>query len=141
MNNPENEIQILKSRKILGHVVDSLGLSIAYFQEGRIKASEIYENPPVLFNYVQKNILNVPKDTTIIVKVLNEKEIALKNQEGEFVGASNFNTIVQASIGTYEIHKNWEFYRLRDPHPELLKGLKVEVCFKLSPFRVRVGVS
>jgi tyrosine-protein kinase Etk/Wzc len=41
-NNTDNEIEILKSRKIIGSVVDSLNLTTLYFTEGRIKKSELY---------------------------------------------------------------------------------------------------
>ena len=33
-NNPDNEIEILKSRKIIGNVVDSLNLSVSYYING-----------------------------------------------------------------------------------------------------------
>ena len=35
-NNPENEIEILKSRKIIGNVVDSLHLGVSYFISGLV---------------------------------------------------------------------------------------------------------
>ena len=41
-NNPENEIEILKSRKIIGNVVDNLILTTTYSYEGRIRATELY---------------------------------------------------------------------------------------------------
>jgi len=40
-NNPENEIEILKSRKIIGNVVDSLHLGVSYFISGRVIESEV----------------------------------------------------------------------------------------------------
>ena len=43
-NNPDNEIVILKSRNIVGKVIDSLNLSISYFKEGRIKLIETYKS-------------------------------------------------------------------------------------------------
>ena len=40
-NNPENEVEIIKSRKILGRVLDSLNLGVSYFREGRIKRCRV----------------------------------------------------------------------------------------------------
>ena len=42
-NNPDNEIEILKSRNILGKVIDSLQLNVSYFSEGRVSTSEMYK--------------------------------------------------------------------------------------------------
>ena len=41
-NNTDNEIEILKSRKIIGAVIDTLNLTTLYFQEGRVKRTEVY---------------------------------------------------------------------------------------------------
>ena len=54
-NNPENEIEILKSRKIIGNVVDSLNLDIMYVKEGRVKATEIYSETPIELVIIKKN--------------------------------------------------------------------------------------
>ena len=53
-NNTDNEIYILKSRKIIGNVVDSLDLTIAYFVEGRIKKSEVYKQSPLFLEFIKK---------------------------------------------------------------------------------------
>src|SRR5690554_4053580 len=42
----ENELQILKSKSLTERVVKQLGLNIMYFQEGRVRTSELYENKP-----------------------------------------------------------------------------------------------
>ena len=41
-----NELQVLKSRTLMGKVVDSLGINVSYFQEGRVKTTELYKNIP-----------------------------------------------------------------------------------------------
>ena len=53
-NNPENEIEILKSRKIIGKVVDELDLEVSYFTEGRVKQSEEYTNKPISIEFLSK---------------------------------------------------------------------------------------
>jgi tyrosine-protein kinase Etk/Wzc len=51
-NNTDNEIEILKSRKIIGNVVDSLDLTTSYFFEGRIKRSELYNQSPIFLEFI-----------------------------------------------------------------------------------------
>lgn len=38
----EDEIQLLKSRSLMRRVVDTLGIHVQYFSEGRVKTSEVY---------------------------------------------------------------------------------------------------
>ena len=51
-NNTDNEIEIIKSRKIIGKVVDSLHLNISVFKEGRVKTSEAYKNIPFAIDFL-----------------------------------------------------------------------------------------
>lgn len=60
-NNTDNEIQILKSRKIIGAVVDSLKLTTVYFVEGRVKRSEVYNNNPIKIIFNAKNEKGIKK--------------------------------------------------------------------------------
>ncbi|MCB0643795.1 MAG: hypothetical protein KDC44_19240, partial [Phaeodactylibacter sp.] len=46
-----NELQVLKSRTLMEKVVDSLEINISYFQDGRVKSTELYKNRP--FELVQ----------------------------------------------------------------------------------------
>jgi len=48
-NNPENEVEIIKSRKIIGSAIDSLNLDVSYFIEGRIRKVELYDKQTLLF--------------------------------------------------------------------------------------------
>ena len=48
-NNPENEIEIIKSRKIIGRAIDSLNLDVSYFREGRIRKLNYIKRPILLF--------------------------------------------------------------------------------------------
>jgi uncharacterized protein involved in exopolysaccharide biosynthesis len=54
-NNTDNEIEILKSRKVIGNVVDSLSLTISYLSEGRVKKSEVYKKSPFVLKFIEKN--------------------------------------------------------------------------------------
>ena len=107
-NNPENEIQILKSRKIIGQVVDSLDLTLRYFQDGRIKSSEVYVQKPLLFEILEKNPLYVVKDTTFFISLINAKEAELKSIDNELILKASLNTLQKSKLGTYQIQSNWE---------------------------------
>ena len=46
-SNVDNEIEVLKSKTLIKTVVDSLNIDVAYYQNGRIKKTEVYENLPI----------------------------------------------------------------------------------------------
>ena len=70
-NNTDNEIFIIKSRKIIGEVIDTLNLQVQYYTEGRVKRSEVYLDAPIRVNFLG-NFNTTKKDTTFIVEVINQ---------------------------------------------------------------------
>tara|TARA_R110000850_G_scaffold277086_1_gene422383 strand:- start:117076 stop:119463 length:2388 start_codon:yes stop_codon:yes gene_type:complete len=54
-NSIENEIEILRSRRLLRNVVNELDLNIRYFIEGNIKTTELFLNKPFTVNILDEN--------------------------------------------------------------------------------------
>ena len=78
-NNTDNEIEIIKSRKIIGAVVDTLDLFTTYFIEGRIKKTEVYNDNPIKINFISRNKIDQMKDTSYVVSILSNGEFELKD--------------------------------------------------------------
>ena len=107
--NIDNEIQILKSRKLIGDVVKKLNLNTTYFVEGRVIESEVYKrNSPILLNFIPDSLTNLSKiDTIINVKVLSNDKYELFNQEKNLIGSYNFNEIHKSQkLGSFRVLKN-----------------------------------
>lgn len=84
-NTVENEIEILKSRRLIQGVVEKLKLHTEYIREGNVKNTLVYKNAPlllsivndsVLYKLVQPIVLNVePIDNTrFSYKELDDKQ-------------------------------------------------------------------
>ncbi len=54
-NNVQNELGILRSRRIMNDVVKALNLHIQYFMEGEIRTKELYENVPFSLQVLRLN--------------------------------------------------------------------------------------
>ncbi|WP_299666375.1 polysaccharide biosynthesis tyrosine autokinase [uncultured Polaribacter sp.] len=109
-NNTDNEIEIIKSRKIIGQVVDSLNLDITYIIEGRVVNSEIYGyGNPVYFDLIAKDSTFFLKDTTIAISQKNALQYDIKNLEKEIVATHNFDEIINAKFGDFKIEKLNDF--------------------------------
>ena len=50
-NNVDNEIEVIKSRRIIKKAIQELGFNITYTQEGRVKALELYNDKPIIFSF------------------------------------------------------------------------------------------
>ena len=106
-NNTDNEIEIIKSRKIVGRVVDSLVLNVIYFTEGHIKTSEVYGNNPIMLQFLEKPAYQQTKDTTLLVRVLNNNQFQLQNAEGTVLQTLNFGEMIEnKTIGKFSIFRN-----------------------------------
>jgi len=55
--NIENEIELLKSRNLVGRALNKLNFQVQYFETNGIKTTELYPNSPLHFNYQLKDSL------------------------------------------------------------------------------------
>jgi tyrosine-protein kinase Etk/Wzc len=106
-NNPENEIFIIKSRKIVGTMVDSLELNISYFEEGRVNTIETYGNSSIKLKFINKDALYYSLDTAFVVSFLENSKLHVKDTEGEVLKEIYFNEIIESKeLGDFKIIRN-----------------------------------
>lgn len=65
-NSIDNEIAVLKSRRLITQVVKKLKLHTEYIREGNLKNSEVYRSSPILLNIVNDSLLHDLKGTFIL---------------------------------------------------------------------------
>ncbi len=81
-NSVENEIEILKSKRLLSNVIDHYNLTTSYFKKGNIKESDIYTNR--FFNATQlisDCLLCDNQEVTFFVKEVNDSLFGFRNNE------------------------------------------------------------
>jgi len=108
-NNTDNEIYILKSRKIIGNVVDSLNLTTSYFAEGRVIKSEVYKQRPISLEFLKKEANFIEKDTAFVISIVDQHNFEIKDVEGVLILSSQFNEIINSKIGVFNIILSKEF--------------------------------
>ena len=107
--NLENEIEILKSRKLLSNVIDRANLQTKFTKEGRIKSFVIYGNDiPVNIkwnmpddanlNNVEKFNLDIINQETYRINV-EELNYSKKHKFGENVSIESFNFSISLKSG------------------------------------------
>jgi len=106
-NNPDNEVFIVTSRKIIGRVVDSLALNIGYFSEGILKKTEYYRDNAIKVQFSSKDSTFRHLNTSFIVTPLNEKKFLLKNSEGKIFDEFRFNEVIDSpDFGKFTVVRN-----------------------------------
>ncbi|MGK0420352.1 MAG: capsular exopolysaccharide synthesis family protein [Polaribacter sp.] len=109
--NKESEIEILKSRKIIGSVVDSLNLTMLYFTEGRIKRSELYRGRPI--NVVWAALLEgetaQKKNRSLVLKIISRDAFELKDADENTIGTYGFNEEVTFNGARFKVQKTADF--------------------------------
>lgn len=101
--NIDNEIEIIKSRKIIGDVIKNLGLNISYFSNGRFKETEVYKNTAfqIVFNSKDKSFYEL--DTVITISKVNESEFQLLSMEDEKISVHKFGENIISSLGNFKV--------------------------------------
>ncbi len=134
-NNTDNEIEILKSRKIIERVVDSLNLNISYYIQGRILEHELYKNSPIKFHFTKRNLLYKEKDTTIIISFKDLNTYDLKNQDNEFVSNYKFGEEVESKLGFFKIYRDDNFsYDVKEYFVKIRNKNKIIDSYRESIF-------
>lgn len=107
LNNTDNEIEILKSRKVIGNVVDSLQLDIEYAVEGRVITSEVYNgDSPIKFHFQKKDSLLNLKDSLFKVRVVDNHHFDFMSISGEKIASHQFNETIESKLGVFRLEKN-----------------------------------
>ena len=108
-NNPDNEIEILKSRKIIGNAIDTLDLNTSYFIEGIIKRVELYKESPIKIHYTSKSPLF--EDTSIFytVSIISEDTFELKDDIENVLTSHSFGEEITSELGVFKIVKTKYF--------------------------------
>lgn len=130
--NIDNEIEIIKSRKIIGDVIKNLNLNISYFSKGRVKETEVYHKSPYKIIFSKKNEKYYELDTVFTITQLNEDNFDLISETDVKVGEYRFNETISNDFGEYRIIKNNEIIESPDGN----KSIKV----KIEPINTLIDV-
>ncbi len=138
LNNTDNEIEILKSRKVIGNVVDSLNLDISYFVSGRVIQSEVYRRiAPIKINFLKKNSIFNERDTIFNIKLKDKINFDFVNEEDKIISSHVFGELISNNLGQFIIEKNLD-----------IRSIETNVIVRILPkyyvvdsYRSRINIS
>ncbi|NPA36114.1 MAG: polysaccharide biosynthesis tyrosine autokinase [Chlorobi bacterium] len=103
IRNIENQIFIIKSKKLVRKAIDLLDFEVEYYRAGRMKDAEIYHSSPfvVVFDSLHPQMLNVP----FYISCLNKNSVKVE------ISTEGANTFLYGKdknagfVGTYDFTK------------------------------------
>lgn len=117
-NSVQDEIQVLNSRTIINNVVSKLKLNISYYIQGTIKELEIYNNPPLIINFLEHDSLLTNIDTTFVLNVNSKSQFTLKGSDNKL----NFGDNITMPFGDIILIPNFDQVEMK-----VGKSIKVKI--------------
>jgi len=104
-SNVDNEIEVIKSRKLIKKTLNELGFNIIYINEGRIKDGEIYNNCPIkiLFYNQDVNFYNEFHQFKVISLNSNSFEIFIGSK---LLGTYKYGESIKYLTGNFTVVKD-----------------------------------
>jgi len=105
-NNVEDEIESLNSRTNLIEVVKELGLNKRIIAIGKIKNTELYDNPPFNINVLGPDSIVQKTDYQFFIKLISDTKFKFSNVEDEKFKEYSFGKPIPSSLGDLIITPN-----------------------------------
>lgn len=115
-NRLDDEIEILKSRKLIEKTVKEGEFNVKYISEGRIKSSDAYGENSIKVFFEKKEGRFYKTDTILHVDVISDNQFELYSQENNKIGKFSFNQKINSeAFGTISVQKNLLFNDYGEP--------------------------
>lgn len=92
----ETEMELLKSKSLVGQTVHELDLYTRYYQEGRVKKSDIYDETPVLIKVISGITHLYNRELEIQILSKNRYEVLFPNGEKVITGLDEEHQYLQS---------------------------------------------
>lgn len=101
-NTLENEIEIIRSRRLMTKVVEELKLNVRYFIEDSPLDQEVYPNFPIVLEFLSDSATISRISTNFSVHVLTENTFEFFDFDDNFLGVFAFGEKLYANLGNEE---------------------------------------
>jgi len=98
-SNVDNEVEVLKSRVLMEHVVNKLQLNIKYAVPDRLRSSEVFMNKPVMFRFIKMYKDSISGSVAYNIIFDEKKSTHFQLINGENTYASRFGDTLQLKEG------------------------------------------
>ncbi|WP_339609693.1 polysaccharide biosynthesis tyrosine autokinase [uncultured Planktosalinus sp.] len=139
-NSIENEIEILRSKRLFRRVVEKLNLNIRYYTEGNIKVTEVYKNTPFTVKILDLNKEVSLPSFPLQFTVLSQTRVRISNPETDQKLEVNFGDRIDLDFASITLVPDMErLEELEKNRTLLIQFSEVEKIVDLYQSRVQVN--
>lgn len=99
----ENEIALLKSRSLVGKVIDDLNLTVSYWTEARSRDVELYSESPI--KLIATDVTGYGYGNPLFVKFLTGNKFELFDPQETSLGVFRYGMLVASPHGRFRIFR------------------------------------
>ncbi len=131
VSNVENELYILKSRSLVRSVINRLNLHTSYIVEGRIKATDLYTESPVIVDMAQNDLDKLRENIRFQMQMKDDASVSVKGLVAGMAVDTLFTrlpAVLMTGQGTIsftrrgEIKPNFNLLHVLIQHPNAVIG-------------------
>ena len=135
----ENEIQILKSKTLINHVITTLKLNVQYFYQGRVLDIEEYENPIVTIDFLVPDADLYKKSATFNVRIDSNTSFSFIDADENVLSTHIYGETVVTPIGKVVLAPSQE--DLSNAIGKVIKIKLIPVRNLVANYRSRLVIS
>lgn len=94
-NSLQNQIETLKSKRLVEKVIDELDLNISYFIEGKVIAVEVYKNTPIKIEFISPEEVVHQSNLNIFIQPESEATYGLFDEDSKYINSYNYDESVE----------------------------------------------
>ena len=102
-NSLENEIQILKSRRLMTKLVKELHLNIQYFLENSPYDNELYPNTPIIIQFESDSVSIEDIYSKIEIRIKSNKSFDIIGMDEKLIVNKDFGDTFKFNLGGEDV--------------------------------------
>ena len=107
----EDEIEVLKSRRLMAEVVKNLGLNIRYFKKGRIHDTELFPTAPFKLNFIVSDSVVYGSKYNFFIEIDSETTFKFYVNQNDQPKKMTFGESIPSPIGSMVITPNTDNFK------------------------------
>lgn len=140
-NSIENEIGILKSRRLLNSVGQEMQLQVRFLEKGTVRTSELYENRPFNIQVLEYREEKLQDLEPFEVDILDETTFEISNPALGFRKKADFGTPVELPFGGIILTPNFDAGREKLDKTILVSFASLEAAVDSYRSRLQVNLT
>ena len=105
-SNVDNEMEIIKSRRIIKKAIRELAFNVTYTTEGRVKAFEQYKDKPIEFTFYDTTEKFYDNQRSFTIKSVDTRHFELFSGNQSSIGKFAFGDIIDLNDAKLVVNKN-----------------------------------